>query len=220
MTEEQKPLEEGTPPAESAPPKTDRMAKARAAKAAKAKSGTKSAPKQNDAVLAALIERMAARIALLEQENHDRVAGLDVEITTATPGAPRQPGTYVQVGPLDKPNLQKVRWTKDDAERLFKMVDFIPEQGMTVSWQGLKYDLVRRVKVHVPSFVQDLHDAEVYRLDHMNDAYRPVSLAEHAAAAQRAMENPGVPIWTRLAIIPGGGLDMGEPAEAATAKPA
>lgn len=213
MTDE---LSEGTTPSESPVPTdkmvtpSDRMAKARAAK--KHKQQTKT---DGDTVLATLIERMAARIADLEQAQLD---GPLAEITPATPGAPREPGTFVQVGPPDRPNLMKVRWTKDDAERVFQMIDFTPEQGMTVTWNGLKYDLVRRQTVHVPSFVKELHDAEITRLEHSNDAYRPVSLQEHAAAAQRAMENPGTPIWTRLAIIPGGGLDMGDPAEAEPAK--
>lgn len=202
------PTESETPPTET--PVPDKMAKARAAKKNKAKT-----ERAEDRVLATLIEQMANRITELERDKKDGL--MEVEITSATPGAPHQPGSYVQVGPADRPNLIKVRWTRDDVERLFEMIDFTPEQGMTVTWNGLKYDLVRRKTVRVPVFVKELHDNEIFRQEHGNDAYRPVSLAEHANAAQRAMESPGTPIWTRLSIV-GAGLDVGEQVEAEPAK--
>lgn len=155
-------------------------------------------------------ESLMARIGKLEQEKTELANGPEIEISTTLPdGRHVKPGTIVNISAdPSKPDFRKAHWSKTDIEETYEMVTFRPEIDIVVGPHGVKYELRRRQEITVPSIVRDYHDAEVYRIDHQYDRYRPVTLSEHAAAAEQAQSNPGQQVWTRVSIV-GHGLDMG-----------
>lgn len=227
MTGEDKdqPLEEGTPPAAEPSPKVDKMAKARAAKAAKQKNMV--------SVPLSLLETMQKQIAQLQQQAalRDAAAALpDVDVPRTTEGGEeRQPGTIVNISSdPTRPELRKVRWTRPDLAKRYTMVELTPEMNLWVAPHGVGYQLLRRRKVLVPSIVRDLYEAELARLENpfrvagLGDV-APLTLNESYALAVDAMST-GQPALSRLHFV-GVGLKLSgqlptEPTEPTAPEPA
>lgn len=197
---------------------TERMAKARAAKAVKRTKRIEAIAEEGILMKKSEIDELLARLAALERARVETIP--EVEITTDTlakaSGVTQKlrPGQIINIsGDPSKPDLRKVRWTKASIEETYEMIDFVPQIGLTVVPHGVPYNLAARQRVKVPSIVVDLYETEMQRREHMNDAYDPPSFIEIYEQARRALRTPGTPVWGRLHIV-GVGLDVGADIEA------
>ena len=116
-------------------PKTDRMAKAREAKAAKRTQASAAVTDDRDELIAMMGRQIAAlQSAMLEhgkQRFEQQQSTLDV-IPAASPELP--PGTYIQIG-LDgngAPIMGKIRHTRQWIIDNYKSVTFVPKRDMDV----------------------------------------------------------------------------------------
>lgn len=160
-----------------------------------------------NAMLARILEqneRAFAEIAQLRAENEALKKGAIVDEIAQPPAAEAlKPGEYYNVGTPDKPVVMKRHWTKADMEREYTMVEFRPEENMVVAPHGVTYELTKRVQVRVPSIVMEFHDEAIARRDLESKRYRPLSMMENYALAERAMMEPDVKHWSRLYRLPG-----------------
>lgn len=190
---------------EPTPPVLDRMAKARAAKAAKAKQ-----PKTDD-TMASLILDLQRQITELKS------ASVPMTIPDAPPPSQdNPPGTYVKVFEDKQGNTmyRKVHWTRPAVAAAYPAVTFTPNETMEILPHGVKYIVTADVEITVPSIVKDIYD--VQRKQRLAEAqmyrFRPEESNEVAA---RAVQQFGTRQWSRVSRL-GVGIDVNqqEPGEA------
>lgn len=179
-------------PTSTGPKAQDKMAKARAAKAAKA---------QPD---------MSAMFELMQRQINDLTAALaekreadDKKATLAAipePSDELRPGTYVQQGvdSFGAPILGKVRWTREWIEKTYAPVTFTPNRSMIVAPHNVSYTLSADVETTVPGIVKDIYDAVIKQEREQVTKYRPLSANETSDVDARANNEPGTKQWSRV----------------------
>lgn len=169
-------------------------------------------PSDNEATEETVTVSKADLTALLSRiQKLETQAAEEIEISTDLPqAAALQPGQYVNIAPANQaPDLRKVRWTRATIEKTYEPVPgFFPLINITVAPHGIPWELHQGEVVTVPSIVKAFHDAEVQRIKHGNDHYKPESPMEILESIQRSKENPGQPIWGRPHIV-GHGFNLG-----------
>lgn len=151
-------MTESNEPTSTGPNAQDRMAKARAAKAAK----------QGD----------AERIAQLEQQLREAEAKLVFQREAALVAGPtaksgQRPGTYV----LDKDGrpVNKLRWSREIIEQTYEKVTFVPMLTISVRPHGItrgEWQLEAGKQTVVPTIVKDIHDNSLRAIQMQTEAYK------------------------------------------------
>lgn len=189
----------------------DRMAKARAAKQAKAQQPDVSA------VLAAMQAQIASLTSQLADQKADSNPNL-IPVPQATDKL--RPGTYVVVG-LDangKDVYGKVRWTREWVDKTYVPLTFTPNRSMDIAPHGIPYRVNAETEITVPSIVKDIYDGVLKGERDHAARYRPLSAVEASEVDARAAAEPGTKQWSRVTRV-GFGLNIPDVAEAATDAP-
>lgn len=176
----------------------DRMAKARAAKAAKAKVVT--TQDSRDELIAQMAQQIAnLQSAVLEQgkQRFERQEATLAPIPAAS--AEVKPGSYRQIG-LDAngaPIMGKVRWTRPIIEATYESVTFVPRRNMVVGPHGISFNLIGNEPNTVPGIVKDIYDAVIEQETQQFARTKPLTAAERSDIDSRASEAPGKH-WSRV----------------------
>lgn len=181
-------------------PKTDKMAAARAAKAAK-----KAAQPKEEMVPVSMVLDLQRRLAELESKS----------IPTTIPEAPpasaeNRPGSYTKVWTDKTGNdlFRKVRWNKTWMEQTYPMVTFTPSESMIVLPHGVKYELQGAVEITVPSIVRTTFEDQLKQRANLHARYRGWRSGDRDNLEDRVNDNPGTRQWSRVARLPAIGIDV------------
>lgn len=191
-------------------PKTDRMAAARAAKAAKRES------QKEQMVPVSVVLDLQRRLAEME-------AAMKTQPVMTIPAAPEpsdqnRPGSYVKVYEDKQGNAMysKVKWSRGWIDKTYPSVTFTPNESLVVLPHGVRYNLVGGQEVTVPSIVKKSYDDTIRTRDNVNRAYRPMNIIERSDVDQRALDNPGTKQWSRVQRLATYGIKVSDNEEEGT----
>lgn len=178
-------MTESNDPTSTGPNGQDKMAKARAAKAAK------KTLEQQLAAMQAHIDQLQAQLDKAPVVSEEYV----VPGPEAKPG--EQPGEYVEDGKdpaTGRIIYRKRRWSRAEIERRYPQVTFTPMLTNTYKPHGITrgWDLQFGKPATVPSIVKDLHDDQLKAIQNQTEGYPGFSDTQERAAfeATRKSHSP------------------------------